>query len=172
MRRILRRLRGALGNAIFWGASWFGVMWTFLAAANVAGIIEADDPWRLVLYVAGNAGVTGFLTGGVFSAYLSVAYQDRSLLDLKARRVALGGAAVAALFSAGFGLVLRTSAGIPIIVGDFITGAFWSAALGAVMAAGSIRIAQHAARRVTGRATAELAEEQREVVALLETETV
>ena len=169
MRRILRKLRGALGNAVVWGASWFGVFGTLLAAAVLTGIIQVADPWALAFYVAANVGVTGFLTGAVFSIYLNFAYQDRPLLDLKAPRVALGGAVVAALFSTSFGLLLRTSADIPIVLGDLITGGVWTGALGAVMAAASIRIAQHAARQVIGPATAELVAEQREALALLET---
>jgi hypothetical protein len=126
----------------------------------------------LVFYVAANVGGTGFLTGLAFSAYLRFGYFNRPLLDITARRVALGGAALAAVCSPLIATLARLSAGIPIALGDMLAGIPIVAVFGAVTAGASIRVAQASARRLTSAAAAELETEQREAAAILQSEVV
>lgn len=37
MKTILRRVRGAIGNALVWGAAWFGITLALLSILYVAG---------------------------------------------------------------------------------------------------------------------------------------
>lgn len=146
-RRFFRRLRGALGNAFFWAVSWSAVSGSVFAVWVLTGRVQIANPWGLALYVAASSGASGFLTGLAFSAYVTLAYREKTVLELRAFRVAIGGAAVAAVFSAGIGVLTRTAVGIPLAVADLATGGFWAAVLGMVMAGGSVRIAQRATRR-------------------------
>jgi hypothetical protein len=165
MKAFLRRLRGAIGNALAWAISWFGASLALLSAMKLVGALPA---WELVLYVAANIGVTGLLTGGVFSAFLRAAYADRPLLSIRVGRLALAGAAIAATCTPLVGLVLRSLAGQAIVAADLLAGAPLAAVLGALTAGGTIHVAQREARRLASGATAELETEQRQAMALLD----
>ena len=149
MKTILKRLRGAIGNAVIWGAAWFGITLALLSILYVAG----DSPlmsWELVLRGASSMGATGFLAGGGFSAFLALAYRDRRLLDINTGWFALGGAVVA-----GVGGALIAN------------GALLGAIFGGVIAAGTIKLAKRASRRLSDSALEELSAEQDQVIALL-----
>lgn len=171
MRGILRRFRGAVGNAVVWGVSWFSTALALLGGVNLIwGFQAVDDPWRLVLYVSANVGVTGFLTGLAFSGYLRLRYFDRPLLGIRIRRVALGGAAVAVACSTMVGVLARLSVGMPIALGDLLSGFPMVAILGAVTAGTTVRLAQASQQKEVGAAASELEVEQREAMAMLEGE--
>jgi hypothetical protein len=149
MKTILKRLRGAIGNAVIWGAAWFGITLALLSILYVAG----DSPlmsWELVLRGASSMGATGFLAGGAFSAFLGFAYRDRSLLDINIGWFALGGAVVAGVGGA-----------------VIANGALLGAIFGGVTAAGTIKLAKRASRRLSDSALEELSAEQDQVIALL-----
>lgn len=93
MRKWLRRVRGAIGMGITWGAAW-----------AVAGLVprwvlgfDADAPFPLVL------GALGFLAGVSFSALLALTQGRRRLDRMSLPRFAtwgaLGGLLLAALFA-------------------------------------------------------------------------
>lgn len=172
MIRILRRLRGAIGNAVIWGLSWFTASLALLGTAQLVWGFSVDEPWKLVLYVAGNIGVTGFLTGVVFGGYLRLSYFERSLLNIRVYRFAMGGAVMAAICAPLVGLVARMAAGMPIVVADLLAGVPLAAAMGALTAGATIRLAQGASRQMITGEAARLETEQREVVALLDGKAV
>ena len=140
-------------------------MWTINYLVGVP--LPSPDPWRFILYVAANFGVGGFVAGGAFSAFLRVAYRDRSLLEIKVGRFALGGAVTAGLFSSTLTALARMSIGTVMSLGDLIAMGMFGAFLGGVTAGATIKLAQRATRKLSGAAVGELETEQDEVLALL-----
>ena len=171
--KTLRRLRAAVGNGLVWGAAWFTTAFVAYGGLGLLGAFEGVvNPLGLVLGIALNVGVTGFVTGLGFSAFLRFGFLDRPLLGLRARWMALGGAGVASVTSVLFGVALRASLGDPLMLEEVLAGLPMVALFGAVTAGATIRIAQRAQRRALASATAELEAEQRETLGLLEAESV
>ena len=131
MQKWLRRIRGAIGIGLIWGAVWSGVgtlpRWVFG--------VETDVPIPLVL------GVLGFLAGLVFSSLLAVTEGRRGLDQLSLPRFAgwgaAGGLLLSVLFAAATSLGLR----------DVLALAPTLAIASAVSAAGSLVVAKRAERR-------------------------
>ena len=95
-------------------------------------------------------GGVGFLAGGGFSAFLALAYRERRLLDINIGWFALGGAVVAGVGGA-----------------VIANGALLGAIFGGVTAAGTIKLAKRASRRLSDSGLEELSAEQDQVIALL-----
>ena len=150
MRKWLRRIRGAMGMGIIWGAAW-----------SVAGFVlavvtrfQADAPFPLVF------GVLGFFAGMTFSVFLALAEGRRRFEEMSLSRFAawgaVGGVALSTVFAkaASFGW------------GELVTIAPTFALASAVCASGSLALARRAAGRglPDGRldaAAAELREHER-----------
>ncbi len=164
MKSFLRRLRGAVGNATVWGTAWFAWTLALFTSEELFGGLASPFPWLFILKMAGIIGVTGFLTGGAFSAFLGFAYRDQPLLEIRVRRFALGGAIIAGLLSPVIAWVLT---GTGIALGNLIGVGYLAALLGGVTAGATIKLAQRAARKLAGAAIDELETEQDEVLALL-----
>lgn len=147
MGKWLRRIRGALGNALTWGVAWFVGGLGLTTALFLAGIYPVSAGWWLAFAIAKNVGVTGFLTGGAFSLYLGVVHRDRGIHELRAGRLALAGAVIATVLSLGI-LALVGGLGLPIqaLIGE----ALIAATLGAVTAGGTIHLSQRAPGRLDG----------------------
>ena len=167
MKNFLRRLRGALGNAMVWGTAWFGAGFALWTAFYLLGQPLPGDPWRVIPYVAANFGVAGFLAGGAFSAFLRVAYRDRPILEIKVGRFALGGAVIAGLLFPTVTMLARMSIGTGMSLGDLLATGLMAAFFGGVTAGGTIKLAQRTTRKLSGAAIDELETEQDEVLALL-----
>lgn len=148
MMSLLKRIRGALGNALVWGAAWCGVGFAYLTALHLAGGAPESEPWRLILYVSANFAVTGMIAGGAFSAYLATMYRGRDLLGIRVSRFALGGAVTAAALSSLATLVAKGLAGAGASFDALIASGMWGAVLGGVTAAGTIKLAQTASRQL------------------------
>lgn len=91
IKNIFRRFRGALGNALVWSGTWFLAAFPLHVLYWVAGI-RYDPFWEgalgtMLAYAGG-----GFLAGGVFSLYLSIAGRNQRLKELKPGRIGLGSA--------------------------------------------------------------------------------
>ena len=93
MNTALRRIRGALRNALLWGAAWFGATAALVTGANLffGGRLDIVA----MLYSGIIIGAVGALTGGTFSAYIAANFRRSRLDDLSPPRVALGGGLVA-----------------------------------------------------------------------------
>lgn len=90
MKRLLRRLRGALGMGLTWALGW-----AIVGGAVMEGIVDPDgrilDMWPQTL------AIPGFLCGVVFAFLLWIAEGRRRFDELSLPRFGLWGAAVGAL---------------------------------------------------------------------------
>ena len=131
MRKWLRRIRGAIGMGLTWGAAWSGAGFVLAVITR----FEADAPFPLIF------GVLGFFAGIMFSVCLALTEGRRRFDQMSLPRFAgwgaLGGVLLSALFakaaSLGWGDVLA-------IVPTF-------ALASAVCASGSLALARRAVRR-------------------------
>ncbi|HSR42204.1 MAG TPA: hypothetical protein VLL48_08535 [Longimicrobiales bacterium] len=137
VRTLLRRLRGGLGNAVVWGASWFAGAFAVFTVMAPDGIGPFFSYWEVVPGIAAGFGVLGVLAGGAFSVLLSSVGAGR-LGELRAGRWALAGGVVAGLTIVGLGLVpgLGSLLYFPVITVGL------SGVLGAGTAFGTVKLAQ------------------------------
>ncbi len=103
MRTLLRRLRGAVGNAFLWGAGWFGIG---LVVHTVIRVLSGGRylwPWEFynAVYMAAFLGVSGAVIGAGFSVFIAANYRNQSVERLSPWRFAFGGGLVTALVSLG-----------------------------------------------------------------------
>ena len=92
MRKSARRIRGAIGMGLTWGAAW-GAAGTVLA---VVTRFKADAPFPLIF------AVLGFIAGVIFSAILALTEGRRGFDQMSLPRFAVWGAAGGLLLSAVF----------------------------------------------------------------------
>jgi hypothetical protein len=131
MRKWARRIRGAIGMGVTWGATWSFVgmvpRWVFG--------FNADAPFPLIF------GVFGFLAGVTFAALLTLSEGRRRFDQLSLPRFAgwgaLGGLLLAAVFAKAASLGL----------GDVLAVAPTFAVACALCASGSLAVARRAVRR-------------------------
>ena len=145
IKNILRRLRGALGNALVWGAAWSVATLPVIGVMYLLGLDYLGLPLALAPRIAGTLFAMGFVAGGTFSTYLGLAYRNKRLEDLRPGLFALIGGAFAGLvfpmftFATGLGMFLGAS-----FYGAMAGGVAIGAVLGGVTAFGSVKIAQKA----------------------------
>ena len=111
MRTFVRRVKGALVNALFWGFVWF---WFGAGVSLLFRLPGAFDPGAAVLIPtlrAGlGAGLFGAAIGGGFSIFIAANFRHQRVETLSAGRFALGG-----------GLVTAAA----VLLGRYLTGAEW-----------------------------------------------
>jgi FtsH-binding integral membrane protein len=131
MQKFLRRIRGAIGMGLTWGAAWG-------AAGSVPRWLfgfNADVPFPLVF------GVLGFIAGVTFFAVLVVTEGRRSLDEMSLPRFSAWGALGGLLVSAVFTRVASLGAADVLMVAP----AFVIAS--AACAAGSLALARREVKR-------------------------
>jgi hypothetical protein len=131
MRKWLRRIRGAIGMGLTWGAAW-------AAAGTVLTVVtgfKADAPFALVF------GVLGFIAGVVFSAFLALTEGRRRFDQMSLTRFAAWGGAGGLLLSAVFAKAASLGRG------DVLAIAPTFALACAVCASGSLAVARRAVKR-------------------------
>lgn len=131
MRRLLRRIRGAIGMGVTWGAAW-----SFAGSIPrwVLGI-NTDAPFPLIF------GVLGFIAGVTFSGLLALAERRRTFDQMSLPRFAGWGAVGGVLLSALFAKAASLE------WGDVLAVAPAFALACAVCASGSLAVARRAVRR-------------------------
>ena len=88
MKRLLRRIRGALGMGLMWGLAWFGAgMIILLGLLLLTGSTGADVPYPL------GFGAFGFVAGVTFSGVLGLVEGRRRFDQMSLPRFAGWGAA-------------------------------------------------------------------------------
>lgn len=139
---ILRRLRGALGNAVVWASAWFAAG-LGLGTAFYLGLGLPTPLWPYIVSGAFDLATAGFLAGGAFSLYLGVAARRRTLAELKPVRLGLTGGLIAGLLVPAY--LVWTILGIGYVsgIGPVLAGAgAISAVLGGFTAYGTLKLAQ------------------------------
>ncbi len=169
MKSFLRRLKGAVGNALVWSAAWAGASFLFWGAWILFGgmAVPVSDPWALLAMVSRGAATSGLITGLVFSAYLGVAHREGGVLGISVGRSALMGGVVAAAVPVVTNLVWMAVTGSVVPAGVLAYIAVMPFFLGAATAGGTVFIARREALRLDHAAARGLAQEQREVHELL-----
>lgn len=126
-----RRIRGAIGMGLNWGAAWFGAGLLLLA---VVGFGAADVPFPV------GFGLLGFLAGVTFSLVFATAERRRRLEQLSLARFAGWGALGGLVFSGLFVIASGLWAEFPVVGMVF-------ALAGAGSAAGTLALARRAGGR-------------------------
>lgn len=141
MKTFLRRIRGAIGMGLAWGAAWFGAgMAMLLGLLLVTGSTGADVPYPL------GFGVLGFLAGATFSGVLAMVEGRRPFHEMSLPRFAGWGAVGGLLLSVVFVLTVALSEGPMFLSNLLFLGPLFAAA-GAGSAAGSLSLARMAEDR-------------------------
>ena len=135
MQKWLRRIRGAIGTGLTWGAAWSGAGVVLAAITR----FQADAPFPLIF------GVLGFAAGVVFSALLALTAGRRRFDEMSLARFA-GWGAIGGLLLSG---VFAKAASLD--WGDVILIAPTFALASALCAAGSLALARRAEMRESGR---------------------
>ncbi|MEJ2289419.1 MAG: hypothetical protein P8Y02_12415 [Deinococcales bacterium] len=153
MKTILRRIRGALGNAAVWGGAWTVASVLWIGWILVKGLIftpelvaatdwGSSQIWLALLGFIGYTAVIGAGTGIAFSTYLAANFRRKTLEDLSSMRTALGGGLVTLLV----GLVIYMALGAPAGIGfdDVLPLISWGTVLGSGMGYASVAAAKRA----------------------------
>jgi len=168
VRGLLKRLRGAIGNALVWAVAWAGGVAAFLLVYSLfLDLTPGAHPWRGIDKIAGLFGGMGFLCGGAFSLYLGVIGRNKRLDELGAIRYGLRGAIAAGLILPIFAFVVHGPGGFEFWLVTFLESAI-AIVLGGISAFGTVKLAQGSDRILVEASLGELQEEQDEVLPLLE----
>lgn len=135
MKKWGRRIRGAIGMGLTWGAAWFGAG---ILLARVPGFYS-DLPFALLF------APLGFVTGIIFSGILVVIEGRRRFDRMSLSRFA-GWGAVSGLLLSGIFVVAAALRGES-LWGEFLVFGPPLAVASAVCAAGSLAVARRAERR-------------------------
>ena len=134
MQKWLRRIRGAIGTGLTWGAAWSAAGVVLAAITR----FQADAPFPLIF------GVLGFTAGVIFSVFLALTAGHRRFDEMSLRRFAgwgaVGGLLLSGLFAKAASLDWR----------DVIMIAPTFALASALCASGSLALARRSERRELG----------------------
>ena len=169
MRELLKRLRGAFGNALVWAIGWGGVGGVLMSLWYLLSVNPSASPIQLPVmpFIRLFAGI-GFLSGGAFSLYLGVAGRNKRLDELSAIRIGLGGAVAAALVLPIYGVAVFGTPGDFRLWADVLIPSSIAFVLGGATAFSTVKIAQRGDRILAEASLDELEIEQSGVRSLLE----
>lgn len=147
--KIIRVIRGAVGNALVWGGAWFVSALGIVTTLKLIGV--AVGPWDAALRGAAMFAVLGTITGTAFSTYIGLRYRGRRLSEISWVRFGISGGILTGLFVPTFISVMRFISGDPVLAFDALVfnGAL-TAVLGGVAAGASMKLAQLAEKRLPG----------------------
>jgi hypothetical protein len=143
---IVRRLTGAVKNAVVWGVTWSALAFaTILGLRTVGVVVPAEIGVLDAIGMAIRVGIAGGVTGGVFALFISWFYRGRRLSEISWVRFGAGGAIVAELFMLAFFAIprLATGDGLPPL-DDVLSDLVIAAVFGFVAAGVSMWAAQRA----------------------------
>jgi hypothetical protein len=147
---IWRRLRGAVGNAVVWGAAWAGSAVVVFTALRIAGVIPQGHVLD-ALIPAVRFGFVGAIASVAFSGIVRLLYRGRRLSEISWVRFGVGGAVVGGLFVTAFLTTARLLSGDAMLpLQTLLTNGLLAAGFGGVAAAGSLKLAQRADRLFRG----------------------
>jgi hypothetical protein len=123
MKSILRRLRGAVGNALLWAGAWF--LAAFPVTAVLPFIIDVLPNFTYLgalTFLAPTLAVMGFVSGGAFSLYLGMAGRDHRINELNPGKVAFGTGVTVSLLMLVFLVLFVALRGFPVVMGPCTPG--------------------------------------------------
>ncbi len=139
----MRALRGALGNAIIWGAGFGAIGFAVIALLQLVNVL----PGRLIdaLGMAIRIGIMGGIASFAFAGVIRLLYRRKRVSDISVARFALIGAIVTGLFVPLFMQLTNILSGSDLApwrdIDSDVIGAFL---VGGAIAAASLHIAQRA----------------------------
>lgn len=138
---LLRRLRGAFGNALVWGAGWLTIGLVLAATLRILGVVSWS--WAEVVELAMRAGIVGGVVGGVFAGVIRLLYHGRKLSEISWVRFGIGGGLFAGVFLPLFLQTMNLLSGDGLVPWELVLDdALLTAFLGAAAAGGSMKLAQ------------------------------
>jgi hypothetical protein len=137
MKKVLRRVRAAIGMGLIWGAAWFGAGMILLL---IVGLGAADVPFPL------GFGMFGFFAGSIFSLLFGMAESGRRFEQMSLPRFAGWGGAAGLLLAAMFALIAAVVGESTPMESLAVIGPVFALA-GAASAAGSLAIARSSGKR-------------------------
>jgi hypothetical protein len=138
-----RRLRGAFGNALVWGAGWSAIALAVFTVLRLVGVLPKSGSWLQGLGLAARFGIVGFVAGGAFAAIMRFAYHGRRLRDINWVRFGIAGGIATGVFVPLFLQAMNLLSGDGLVPWRLVLDdALWTAVFGGVVAGGSLRLAQ------------------------------
>ena len=139
MKRILRWIRGALGNALAWGITWagFGLLFGAISSISRPYMLSYLPAYALMI------GAIGAFFGGSFAAFISANFRGGSVDELSPGRFAFGGALVTIPFTLLLNAWVQSWKGW-IFLSDMIVPVAVPAVLGGLTAYTTVKLAQRA----------------------------
>jgi hypothetical protein len=142
---IYKRLRGAAGNAVVWGAGWSALSVAVFAVLKAAGFLPDSVIWLDAIMLAAKLGFLGGIAGGAFSLAIGVLYRGRHLSEISAVRFGAMGGIMAGVFVPLFLQAMNLLSGDGMVAMALVMDdALLAALFGAVAAGGSLKLAQRA----------------------------
>ena len=152
---ILRRLRGAFGNALVWAAGWVAVGVALLATLRVVGVLSFS--WEELTGFTVRLGIVGGVAGGAFAVVIRLLYHGRRLSEISWVRFGLGAAVVTGLFVPLFLQTMNLLSGDGLVPWMLVLDdAPLTAVFGGAVAGGSLKLAQLADAQSPGRSQDQL----------------
>lgn len=148
-KNIVRRLTGAVKNAVVWGVTWSALAFVTIVGLRTAGVVVPAEIGVVdAIGMAMRVGIVGGMAGGAFAAFISLFYGGRRLSGISWVRFGLGGAAVAELFMLAFFAIgpLAAGEGFPPLA-DIFSDLVVAAVFGGISAGASMWLAQRAEPR-------------------------
>jgi hypothetical protein len=152
---LLRRLRGAFGNALVWGVGWLTIGFALFATLRILGVVSWS--WTEVLGLAMRAGIFGGVVGGVFAGVIRLLYHGRQLSEISWVRFGIGGGVFAGVVLPLFLQAMNLLSGNGLVPWELVLDdALLTAFLGGAAAGGSMKLAQLSAALPPGESQAQL----------------
>jgi hypothetical protein len=140
-----RRLRGAIGNALLWGAGFAAFGAATLVVLYLAGVVHGRFSWLGLLGMAVKFGVWGVVAGGAFASVVRLLYRGRRVASISWVRFGVIGGLVTGAFVPLFMQLMNLLSGDGMVAWRLVLDdAVWAAVFGAVAAGGSMWLAQRA----------------------------
>jgi hypothetical protein len=139
--RILRVLKGIAKTAIVWAIAWVPLSFGLGLVSALFG--AASPPREIWMWLVYRQAVVGAITGAAFAIALVALGRTRTLATLTYSRMAIAGALGGVIFPLiTIAVFARMDSQLPVV--PLIMGVVINGAVGAVCAAGSLRLARGA----------------------------
>lgn len=140
-----RRLRGAFGSAIIWGAACATAFLSGWLIVRAAGGLPSSLGVLDGVGMAIRVGIMGGFAGGVVATFIGFVYRGRRLASIDWRRFGLVGGLATAVFIPTFMQAMNLLSGGGMVAWNLIDGdTLFMGVCGGIIAAGTMKLAQRA----------------------------